>query len=172
MIITDPLAIIDFSPAKPAEDIITELSPYILDKVIAYGHPNVLGTHPTTLEVTKEDFLTLRGTCIIGINASKAANDLNEKLKKIIQSGKEIGVFLKAGKFWDVFSGFGDSNLTLSNSISIVFRRSTFISDRTVLIACLKSAKDISRNLVQSLQDPNQMLEIFFFTFDRTEKVR
>ena len=160
---------LDFTSYRNVDEILADLKPYILDMVVSYGHPNVRGTHPTTLEITKEDFLTLRGTCIIGINASKSVKDLNCKLKDLIRAGKEIGVLLKVGPFWDTFTGFGDQNLELANSVSIVFRKSTFISDRTVLIACIKSAQDLSRELISSLQTPNQILELYFFPVD-TEK--
>ncbi|MCF2138905.1 MAG: DUF371 domain-containing protein [Candidatus Lokiarchaeota archaeon] len=145
-----------------SEEVFNEIKPYILDKVVSYGHPNVQGTHSTTLEVTTEDFLTLRGTCIIGINATKSVADLSNDLQNLIQSGKEIGVFLKSGVHWDHFIGFGDSRLSLTNKVSIVFRKSTFLSSRTVLIACSKSAQDINRKLIKNLQNPSNHLEIYF----------
>ena len=40
------------------------------------GHPLVLGTHPTTFEVTREDHLTENGNCIIGIAADKGCAGL------------------------------------------------------------------------------------------------
>ncbi|HIP75502.1 MAG TPA: DUF371 domain-containing protein, partial [Thermococcus paralvinellae] len=36
-----------------------------------YGHENIKATHKSTLEITKEDFLTPRGDCIICIKADK-----------------------------------------------------------------------------------------------------
>jgi hypothetical protein len=42
-----------------------------IEKINAVGHPNVLATHEKTIEITKEDFLTPTGDCIIGINADK-----------------------------------------------------------------------------------------------------
>ena len=46
-----------------------------LEEIIAQGHPNVLGTHRTTIEITTEDFLTTNGNCIIGVMSSKSVND-------------------------------------------------------------------------------------------------
>ncbi|MGB9674949.1 MAG: DUF371 domain-containing protein, partial [Nanopusillaceae archaeon] len=34
------------------------------------GHKLVKATHKSTLEITKDNFLTERGDCIIGINSS------------------------------------------------------------------------------------------------------
>ena len=51
------------------------------DEVIFYGHSNVQSLHAKTLEITKDDYLTPRGDCIIGIRADKSCADLDEALK-------------------------------------------------------------------------------------------
>ena len=138
----------------------------LLDEVVAYGHPNVLGTHWTTLEITTENFLTLRGYCIIGINASKACADLSEKLKTAIQKkGASIEIELIAGPFRDTFSGKGHSKLELSNPISIVFRLSPFLSDRTALINCTKASFEVDRELIQYMRDPEHILRVRFYKY-------
>ncbi|MEM3095074.1 MAG: DUF371 domain-containing protein, partial [Nitrososphaera sp.] len=48
----------------------------VQDEVIFYGHPNVQSLHGKTVEITKDEHLTLRGDCIIGVRASKACADL------------------------------------------------------------------------------------------------
>ena len=48
------------------------------------GHPLVLGTHPTTFEVTREDHLTKNGNCIIGIAADKGCNGLSPAFKHVL----------------------------------------------------------------------------------------
>ena len=45
------------------------------------GHPNVRATNRMTLELTREDFLTLRGDCILGILADAACRDLSNEAK-------------------------------------------------------------------------------------------
>ena len=47
------------------------------DIVYCRGHPLVLGSHPTTFEVTREDYLTKKGNCIIGIAADKGCSELS-----------------------------------------------------------------------------------------------
>ena len=138
----------------------------LLDEVLAYGHPNVLGTHRTTLEITTEDFLTTQGNCIIGINASKSCADLTANLKNAIRkSGKSIEIELNAGPFQDNFLGKGHLDLELSNPISIVFRLSPFLSDRTVLIDCTKASFEIDRELVRYMQDPEHILFVRFYKY-------
>ena len=48
------------------------------------GHPLVLGTHPTTFEVTCEDHLTENGNCIIGIAADKGCAGLSAAFKRVL----------------------------------------------------------------------------------------
>ena len=48
------------------------------------GHPLVLGTHPTTFEVTREDHLTSSGNCIIGIAADKGCAGLSPALRLLM----------------------------------------------------------------------------------------
>ena len=67
----------------------------ILDTIYAFGHENLLCTHNTTIELTKDNHLTKKGDCILGIRASKACTDLNEKLKKLINQGKKIKVTIE-----------------------------------------------------------------------------
>ena len=35
----------------------------------AYGHKNILATHKTTIEFTKDKELSLKGNCIVGVRA-------------------------------------------------------------------------------------------------------
>ncbi len=134
----------------------------MLDKIKAEGHQNIRCTHETTIEITKDSFLTKRGNCILGINASKSCVDLNEELKREIKSGKKIKVTIKFGEFNDIFYGYGDKRLSLSNERAMVFRKSTFICDRTVLIRCNKSSKDINRKLLNNLKTPEHAFYLIF----------
>ncbi|MHA1519364.1 MAG: DUF371 domain-containing protein [Promethearchaeota archaeon] len=148
------------------ENYLKKIKPNILDYITSMGHVNVRGDHPTTLEVTTEDFLTLKGDCIIGIKASKSCHQLNQDLKSRIRQGETIGIFLKAGNNYDCFTGKGDSQLLLENKISIVFRKSTFISDRTALIECTKYAQIINRDIIEWMREPNHILELFFYKLE------
>jgi len=52
-----------------------------VEVVYAYGHGKIRATHPNTLEITKEGELTERGDCIIAVNSSKGALELDAKFK-------------------------------------------------------------------------------------------
>jgi hypothetical protein len=134
----------------------------ILETISVYGHENILCTHRTTIEITKEKRLTTKGNCIIGINASKGCFDLNPSLKKKIKNGIKIKITLKSANLQDSFHGFGNKDLRLLDKNDMVFRKSNFICDRTVLINCTKSSHEINRELIEKLKIPGKKLSIMF----------
>ena len=134
----------------------------ILDTILAYGHPLVKCSHNTTIEVTKEDYLTEKGSCILGIKASKACKDLSAELKDKIRSGDAIRVLIEVDDIIETFIGYGDEKLNLKNENEMVFRKSSYICDRTVLIKCTKSSMDLNRELIKKLNDPNKKFVIKF----------
>lgn len=72
-----------------------------------HGHENVKATHRSTLEFTKEDFLTPRGDCIICIGADKAINDLNDEFKNALREGKKLLIRIKVGDLVDEVVAWG-----------------------------------------------------------------
>ncbi len=134
----------------------------ILDTITAKGHQLIQCTHTTTIELTKDTYLTKNGTCILGIEASKACYDLNLLLKKKITDGEKITVIIKAGAAIDSFYGFGNKNLTFLSKKDIVFRKSDFICDRTILIKCSKSSSELDRNIIKNLTNSKEQFSITF----------
>ena len=134
----------------------------VVERIHAWGHENILCTHNSTIEITKDKSLTKKGDCIIGVNASKACNDLTLELKNQIKSGKKIKVILKVDDIQDYFYGFGNQALPLLNRNDMVFRKSKFICNRTVLINCSKSSVELNRDLTRTLSNPKTKLLIIF----------
>ena len=134
----------------------------ILEKIYAYGHENISSTHKTTIELTKAKILTKRGNCIIGINATKACFDLNSNLKEKINEGKKLKVILKVDDLQDSFYGYGNKDLRLLDKDDIVFRKSNYICNRTILVNCTKSSNEINRDLIAKLKVPGKKLIIIF----------
>jgi hypothetical protein len=128
----------------------------IADEIRFYGHPNVLATHPRTIEITKDNYLTKEGNCIVGINANKACIDLNPELRSLMtQDNIPIKFEIIVGSLSFKINGFGNSKLTLSNPHDIVIRMSSYISTRTASIKCNKAAIHIPRDIILLLQDSN-----------------
>lgn len=131
----------------------------VTEKIVAWGHPNVTAKNRTTFEVTKENYLTRRGDCIIAINASKGARDLNGAFKHLARSkDAEITVIIDAGSYREIAKGRGDPRLTLSHATDLVARKSNYICDRTLMIETDKVAINFSRDLLKALQDPSQQV--------------
>ena len=140
----------------------------ILEKIYAYGHENILCTHKTTIELTKDTYVSVKGNCILGIKASKSCINLNSNLKDLIKSGNmKVKVTISVGNITDSFYGFGNKDLTLLNKKDIVFRLSKYICDRTVLINCTKSSQDLNRKLVNKLKSP---ITKFYMTFEKLDE--
>ncbi len=116
------------------------------------GHANIKATHTTTLELTKENYLTPRGDCIIGINSEIALADLPEWLKQDIWSGKRILLVVCVDNLCDSIIGYGDPGLTLSDQTRIIIRRSNYKDHKTLMIRSNKSAKDIDRKIIEKLR--------------------
>ncbi|MEM3268683.1 MAG: DUF371 domain-containing protein, partial [Metallosphaera sp.] len=99
-----------------------------LDYINCTGHRNVLAKHQTTLEITKENYLTPRGDCIVCINSNKGAKDLSDNVKSILKTeGYGYLVLLKDG-LMDVISGRGSQNLTFTSEVKMIVRKSDFSS--------------------------------------------
>lgn len=126
----------------------------VQDEVIFFGHPNVQSLHGKTLEITKDEHLTLRGDCILGVRATKACADLNETLKRRLSTtGSIVRVEIMVGSESFVIKGMGDERLSLMNPHDIVIRKTNFVCPRTLSIRCDKASSDVPRNMVKLLQD-------------------
>jgi len=134
----------------------------LLEEIDVYGHEKVLCTHTTTIEITKDKHLTKKGNCILGICASKACYDLNPVLKKELQKNNKFRISIKVDDLIDSFYGSGSTDLKLLDKKDIVFRKSDFICDRTVLINCTKSSNEINRDLVKKLNISGKKFLITF----------
>jgi len=124
----------------------------------AKGHVNVKALHRTTFEVTREDYLTPRGDCIIGISSEVAAADLPNWLKDWLKSGKPVVIVVSAGGFIDSIVGWGDPRMTLTDPIRMVFRKSSYVGPETVVVRASKAAKDLDRRLVEALQKGEELI--------------
>ena len=119
------------------------------------GHKNILSLHKKTIEITKDDKLTVNGDCIIGTNSNLACIDLPEKFKKKIQnSTTEIKFSIVADEHSFSIRGKGSDKLTLKHTNDIVLRKSAFTCSRTIAINCDKASDDIPRTMVKKLQNP------------------
>ncbi|MDQ3967872.1 MAG: DUF371 domain-containing protein [Thermoproteota archaeon] len=126
----------------------------VQDEMTFYGHPNIQSLHPKTIEITKDEHLTPRGDCIIGVKANKACADLDESFKHRLKSNSAIvRIEIMVGDESFIITGRGDERLSMLNSHDIVIRRTNFVCPRTMSILCDKASSDVPRKLVKMLQD-------------------
>ena len=134
-----------------------------MDSFVFYckGHPNVLATHKSTLEFTKDENLTLKGNCIIGVSSTHSLSELSVELrKKIKDSSTIILVKLQTGNHTDYIKGSGNSDLDLSDENAIIIRRSDFVCSRTLMINANKAARDIDERIIKEMRNPNNDMKV------------
>ncbi len=119
------------------------------------GHENIRSNHQKTIEITKESDLTLKGDCIVGINATSSCSDLPQELKdKLRVSDSKVTFSIHVGVHEFVIEGKGHPDLILTHSKDIVIRKSDFICPRTLAVNCDKASDLLPREMVLLLQDP------------------
>ena len=127
----------------------------VQEEIIFYGHRNVQSLHTRTIEITKDPSLTLQGDCIIGVSANKSCCDISDKVQRILKdSNSHIIIDIIVGKRSFRMNASGDRRLLLLSRHDIVIRKSNFICERTMAIQCNKASRDIPRDMILLLQNP------------------
>ncbi len=133
----------------------------VVQEFEAHGHPNVIAKHPTTFEITRNPDLTRRGDCVIGVRSTKGLPDLSAEFRRTCSvDDARIVVNLQVGRIVETIEGRGNHGLTLSHLSEIVGRRSTYLSDRTLMIRADRAACDINRDLIYELKSTSSRLKI------------
>ncbi len=138
----------------------------LVEVIHCRGHENVRATHKSTLEFTKEDYLTPRGDCILCIEADRGINDLSEAFKAALKAGKKLLIRIKVGDLAEEVLAEGSPELILDHEYSMVVRKSTYIDARTLAVRANKAARNIDRRLVEHLRNPETTAEIELIILD------
>ena len=130
------------------------------EKISAWGHPNITANHRTTFEITKEEHLTKRGDCIIGVKAEKSISEISDEIKNKLKENAfaRIELILPQYGLKEVVEGYGSIAMTFNHPMDIVIRKSNFVCGRTLLIKASKAARDLDREMVELLKDPETEL--------------
>ena len=128
------------------------------DAVEFRGHPMVRASHPTTIEVTTEDYLTESGDCIIGVGGSKGCAGLSVEVKVGLKKrGSWVRVTFVVGGKQFVVRASGDPRLELTDPHDMVIRKSDFVNGRTLAVRADSSSRAIPREMVRLLKNPATM---------------
>ncbi|NLF88046.1 DUF371 domain-containing protein [Candidatus Bathyarchaeota archaeon] len=131
----------------------------VVEVVHAFGHPNILATHPTTIMFTKERMVTQRGDCIVAVDANKSVADLSPEFKRALkQPNAKLTIELEVDGQVGTITAYGSPDLTLSHPNDLVIRKSEFTSDRTLAVKADKSSGELSRAVVEKLKNPKQQV--------------
>lgn len=133
----------------------------ITEIVDAYGHENIRATHKTTFEITKESTLTKRGDCVIAVGATKGSKDLSSEFKEAMKrQDAQITITVEASEIREVVKARGSLQLLFTHPTDMVVRKSNYICGRTIAIKANKAARDISRKLIEKIQNSDQKIRI------------
>jgi len=122
------------------------------------GHPLVIGNHPTTFEVTREDHVTKNGNCIIGISADKGCAGLSAAFKRVLANDDAVLITrLSSGDVTFEVTSHGSLRFTLDHPTDMVWRRSSFVCGRTVGILSDHVAATLPKALIANLVAGKEM---------------
>lgn len=123
------------------------------------GHPNIKAHHPTTFEITRDDHLSPRGDCIIGIAADKGLIDFSKEFREnLIRDDAILLTRLSCGDMVVVVRSRGSGAFQLDHPGELVWRKSTFVCGRTVGIGSDVAARDLPREMVARLAGGEDLL--------------
>jgi uncharacterized protein len=124
---------------------------------VGFGHEKVQATHPSTVEFTKDSHLSWNGDCILVVSANKGLADLSTSFKEALRkSHAKLTIKIEVDSLSEEIRAQGSPHLALTHPQEMVIRKSDYPSDRTLAIHADKAAKDLSRELVKKLRNPNQ----------------
>ncbi len=133
----------------------------IVEVIHAFGHPNILASHPTTIMITKERQVTKRGDCIVAVDADKSVADLSTEFKRALrQPNAKLTVEIEVDGLKGEITAFGSPELKLNHPNDLVIRKSEFISDRTLAVKADKSSGELSKAVVEKLKNPKQQVTL------------
>jgi hypothetical protein len=135
--------------------------PRVEERIVAFGHPNIKATHPTTLMITKDVDVSKNGDCIVAMSADKSVAGLSVQFKEALRKpDTKVTVTIEAGGFQAEIKASGSPKLCLCHPTDIVIRKSDYACTRTLAVRADKSSIDLPRQLVKKLQEPKQPVKI------------
>lgn len=118
----------------------------------AKGYKNILATHPTTFEFTKDSAITLEGDCIVGVAADFSVSELRPLL------GKDVRIIIEcAGEREEVHA---HTNTKFNDERELVVRLGEFSSPRTFAVRADKAAKHFSAKMRTVMQQTGAKITV------------
>ena len=115
---------------------------------LAWGHKNILATHKSTFEFTKDKEVSLKGNCIIGVRANFVLRELKDFINQFWS--EKIKIIIKVNNYVEEVVAY--VNKEFWNSKTMVVRKSDFVDKRTLAVKANKAAVDLDRKIVSNLR--------------------
>jgi len=129
------------------------LSRSIKVKFCCYGHRNILGTHKTTFEFTKDKDLSSNGNCIIGVGADFELS----QIRKLLEF-ENIIIRISVDEISDEITAKVNPNF--NDSQEIVVRLGEYDSLRTLGTRADKASMHLKRKIINKMNNPKQKMVI------------
>ena len=125
------------------------------------GHQNITSKHKTTLEFTKDKYLTLKGDCIVGIKADFSLLQLKKFIKSLKNNKKIIIIIESMDNDKKIIEKINaEINPDFNSEKDIVIRKSDFIDNRTLAIKADKAAIDLNKELIKNIKNNKRKIKI------------
>ena len=135
------------------------------ETIWAFGHPNILAIHPTTLMITKDVHVSKNGDCIIAVAADKSVADFSTEFKENLRKpNAKLTITIEAEGLKEKIAASGSPNLIIIHPTDTVIRKSSYVCNRTLAICANKASNDLSREIIEKLKNPKQKVKITFTT--------
>jgi hypothetical protein len=110
---------------------------------------------------TVEPHLTTRGDCIIAVSADMGLAQIPDEIKKAAKDPEtNITFTLRTKNHTFTAHGKGHPDLTYTDPIDMVARKSNYTCGRTLMVSSDKTAVDLPKELVSELRDPETIITI------------
>ena len=107
----------------------------------------------------------------MAVKASIGLPDMPLAMKKILSTeSAKVRLVLQVRSRRVIIKGIGAIGLSFSHPTDIVVRKSSFISNRTLMVHADKAAIDLPRPIVQLLQNPRNRVTIELSTLTVEEQ--
>jgi hypothetical protein len=101
------------------------------------------------------------GDCIVAVSADKVMPSLSARFKeKLLKENAKLTILIEAGGVAETVTAYGNERLVLTHPTEIVVRKSNYICSRTLAVKADKASADLSRDLVDKLKIPGQIVKI------------
>lgn len=127
------------------------------EEIEGFGNSKITATDPLSIKITKGERVDESTVCV---KANKACTDFTQEFKNALKSNKIINIVLEVEDVLDSLTAYCSPALIISSDDEITIRKDDTIDSSTIGIMSDKCAKDLKRELIEKLKNPNVKLKV------------